>query len=379
MRLIPLRTAFALVFVPAFLFAPGAGALPPGSTPRELEMGADASRDIAKSVRFVEDEEKLAKLAAMLREIAAATERPDIEYRPHIILSPLVNAFVIPGGYVYVTTALLDDVESDDELAGVLAHEIAHNVQQHAIRRIREAPKGLGLLQLASIAALILGKSPEAAVLAGTAANTVTAAVLNGHTIEMEKEADSEGIRYLARTQYNPTGFLTFLEKLAASSGKFIEEELGIYRTHPFTRERVQSAEDRLRDLGVPVLRRLVTAASVPRARPLVVDGETVTEIAYGEERLLLLAGHDEQRSAEAIETITWALDHELESTQMKVIPDLRGVVFAPGDGPTLFLGTEDGRVNGAGEAVLAGGLRERLAALVAGERARIRANAQMH
>jgi predicted Zn-dependent protease len=373
------RTVALLAGVQVLLLASGAAALPPGSTPRELEMGEEASRDIAKSVKFLEDEERLDKLDRMLAEIAAATERPEIEYRAHIIQSPLMNAFVIPGGYVYVTTALLDGVESDDELAGVLAHEIAHNVNQHAIRRIREAPKGLGLLQLASIAALILGKSPEAAVLAGTAANTVTAAVLNGHTIEMEQEADSEGIRYLTRTEYNPTGFLTFLEKLAASSGKFIEEELGIYRTHPFTRERVQIAERRLHELEVPVLRRLVTEASVPQARTLALGGETVTEIAYGTERLLLLAGEDEARAARAIEAITWALDHELDASRMKVIPDLHGVVFAPGDGPTLFLGTEDGRVNGAGEAVLAGSLRERLAALVAGEQARIRANAQLH
>jgi hypothetical protein len=356
-----------------------AAALPRGSTPREIELGRDAAKDIAKSVQFADDPEGLAKLEAMIAEIAAATERPDIEYQVHIIESPLVNAFVIPGGWVYVTTALLENAESDAEIAGVLAHEVAHNVQQHALRRMRSAPKGLGLLQLASIAALILGRSPELAILAGTAANTVTAAVLNGHTIEMEKEADSEGILYLVHTQYNPTGFLTFMEKLASSSGKFIEEELGIYRTHPFTRERVSSAEARLRELDVPILRRLVTHVPQPESRQVTVLGTEATEILYRGERVLLLAGRDNERAAAALATVGWVLDHELDADRIRVLPEPHGVTFAPDGGPPLFLGREDGALDAAGEAVVAGRLRDRLAAIVASSQDRFRANAQLY
>jgi len=370
----------ALVALPALVLATGpARALPPGSTPREIELGEEASRDIAKAVRFVEDEEELARLQAMLDEIAAATDRPDIEYTPHIVASPLVNAFVVPGGWVYITTGLLDGAESDDEVAGVLAHEIAHNVNQHAIRAMRAAPKGLGLLQLASIAALILGKSPEAAILAGTAANTITAAVLNGNTVEMEKEADHDGIGYLTRTHYNPTGFLTFMERLAASSGKFIEEELGIYRTHPLSRDRVESARDRMDELGVPILRRLVTDARAPQARMASREGRDVTDIVYGEEALLTLAGHDSDRAARAIETISFALDHELDVARIKVVPVPHGVLIQPENGPSLFLGGEDGEASGAGEAVAAGRLRERIAALVVADQNRIRANNQLY
>ncbi|NNE44539.1 MAG: M48 family metalloprotease [Gemmatimonadetes bacterium] len=359
-------------------------ALPPGSTPREIELGENAAEDIAKTVVFVDDPEALAKLQKMLDEIAAATTRPDIKYKPHIIQSPLVNAFVIPGGWVYVTTALLDNAESDDEVAGVMAHEIAHNVEQHAIRRMREMPRGLGLLQLASIAALIIGKSPEAAVLAGTAANTITAAVLNGHTIEMEKEADAEGIKYLTRTQYNPTGFLTFLEKLASSSGKFIEEEMGIYRTHPLTRDRVSSAEQRLHEFNVPVLRRKVTDAPTPEIRPVDVGEPGVVEIVYRGKRLLLLApsgdaDNDAERAAQVVASIDWALDHELDESRIKIIPAEGGVLLAPERGPRFFLGTEDGRLNGKGEAILAADLRRTIAGLVLDDRTRFRANSVLH
>ncbi len=356
-----------------------AAALPRGSTPRELELGEEAAEDIGRAVELVEDPERVTKLQAMLDEIAAATERPDIEYKAHIVATPVVNAFVVPGGWVYVTTGLLDSVESDHELAGVLAHEIAHNVNQHAIERMRNAPKGLGLLQLAAIAALIIGRSPEAGLVANAAANTITAMVLQGSSVEAEVEADEEAIEYLAHTRFNPTGALTFHERMASTAGKLFEEDMGIYRTHPFSRDRVLAAREKLTELGIPVRRRLVTEAPVPVARDVVVEGRDVTEVVYGKDRLLLLAGRDPDRSQRIVESVTWALDQELTAEQMKIVPALHGVEFAPGDGPRFFLTRADGEVNGGSEVVLAGELRKRVAGLVADEQARIRANTVLY
>jgi Zn-dependent protease with chaperone function len=374
----PSHRISALVLAAA-LGATSASALPPGSTPREIELGRQAAEDIQKTVHLVQDEETLAKLQAMLDEIAAVTDRPEIRYQPHLVASPLPNAFVIPGGWVYVTTAMLDVVESDDELAGVLAHEIAHNVNQHAIERMRSIPRGLGLLQLASIAALIIGQSPEAAILAGAAANHITASVLHGSSVAAEVEADAYGIDYLTRTEYDPTGFLTVWERFAGSSGKFIEEELGIYATHPLTRDRVHAARDRLEELGVPILRRLVTHAPQPESRALSLDGEDVTEIRYVGERLALLEGQDADRGEAAIASIAWILDHELDESRIKVIPARNGVVFQPEGGPSFSFTHGDGRLNGAGEAVLAGELRTRLTEIVADEQARVSANYHLY
>ena len=368
-----------MAFAAFFSWAPLARAVPPGSTPKEIELGREAAKDIAKSVEFVDDERELAKLKAMLDEIGKATERPDVDYRPHIVASPLINAFTIPGGWVYVTTGLLDDAQSDDELAGVLAHEIAHNVHQDAINAMRHTPKGLGLLQLAAIAALIIGKSPEGAILASTAANTITAMVLQGNSIQAECNADHDGIRYLTQTHYNPVGFLTFMERLASSAGKFIEQDMGIYRTHPLTRDRVEAARARLADFGVPLNRRLVTRATQPESRSLLRGDAPVTEIAYRNERLFLLAGHDSARAENAVSVVCWTLDHELDESAIKVSPAEGGVLLTPNGGPSLFLSAVDGELNGKGEVVLAGALRERLAQLVTEEQSRIRANSQMY
>lgn len=371
--------AAALVAGLVLALACPVAALPPGSTPKEIELGEDAAKDIAKSVEFVDDEKTLAKLQAMLDEIAAGTERPRIEYKPHIVSSPLINAFTLPGGWVYVTTGLLDNVQSDDELAGVLAHEIAHNVDQHAIERMRSAPRGLGLLRLATIAALIIGRSPEAAILADTAANTITAMVLQGGSVSAEEEADADGIRYLTQTHYNPVGFLTFMERLGSSSGKFIEEELGIYRTHPFTRDRVLAAEQRIRDLRIPLHRRLVIKAPQPESRRVSRDGRKLTEIVYREERMFLLAGHDSTRAQDAVTFVGWVLDHEVPESDLKLVPVEHGVVCQPAGGPPLFLSVDDGEVNGGGEVALAERLRQSLGRLVSDEQARWKTNAQMY
>jgi Zn-dependent protease with chaperone function len=367
------------LLVGAAACGPPAQALPPGSTPREIELGREAAADIAKAFPFLEDAERLAKLQRMLDEIAQGTPRPAIRYRPHIVIAPVINAFVIPGGDVYVTTGLLEAVESDDELAGVLAHEIAHNVNQHAIQQMRNTPKGLGLLKLASLAALVLGGGPEAAILADATASLILATVLNGNTVEAEKEADADGLYYLTETRYNPTGFLTFLEKLASSSGKFFEEELGVYRTHPLTRSRVQAARDRLTEYGVPIHRRLVTNAPVPEFRQLVIDGEELTEIRFQGERVLLLAGHDESSAAGVVASLRWALDYELKETEIKIVPAVGGVVFEPGKGPTCFLSAADGEANGTSDFLLGGRVRTRIADLVRAEQQRIRANYQLY
>jgi hypothetical protein len=174
-------------------------------------------------------------------------------------------------------------------------------------------------------------------------------------------------------------GFLTFMERLASSSGKFIEQELGIYRTHPLTRDRVQAAERRIEALGVPLLRRLVTEAPQPSSRSLLREEEELTEIVYRGDRLFLLAGHDSAHAAQAVAAVRWTLDHEIGEAAMKISPVDSGVLLVPDGGPPLRLTASDGRANGDGEVVLAEGLRKRLSEIVQDERARYRANAQMY
>jgi predicted Zn-dependent protease len=367
----------------AVVVAVAVRALPPGSTPKELELGREASEEIESAVVLVNDPEAVAELQAMIDEIASVSPRPDIQYKVQIVATPGVNAFVLPGGWVYVTTGLIEMVQSDDELVGVLCHEVAHNVNQHAIARMREAPLGkLSLLRIATLAAqvgLVLGGAPEGALLADAAASHITAAVLNPGSVAAEVEADHDGIEYMVHTHWNPTGFLTFMERLGSSSGKFFEQELGIHNTHPLTRDRIHAARDRLEELGVPILRRLVTDAPQPRWTRIQSRGQDATEVTYRGERLFLLAGHDPERAEAAVASVKYALDYELPEDRILVRPERDHVVLVPADGPSLDLTRADGEVNGGGEVLLAGRVRDRLAELVANEQASIRASYQLY
>ena len=104
-----------------------AGTQPPFSPEYEKRVGEETAAQVEATYERYKDEETQAKVDAMATEIAAASARPEVTYDVRLIDTDEVNAFSIPGGFVYVTKGLLDEVQSDDELAGVLSHEIAHN------------------------------------------------------------------------------------------------------------------------------------------------------------------------------------------------------------------------------------------------------------
>jgi len=168
-----------------------------------------------------------------------------------------VNAYSLPGGFIYVNKGLLDYVQSDDELAGVLAHEIAHAAHGHMMKLIREQNKMQQKMLLPLILLTVLSRSPGADI--GNlifAGQLYMVAKLNSYGVEAEKDADQTALRYLTRTKYNPVGLLTFMERLARDELRRPERELGIYRTHPPSPERAEALLAQLHSLNLPVNRR---------------------------------------------------------------------------------------------------------------------------
>ncbi|NCO36858.1 MAG: hypothetical protein AUJ92_04070 [Armatimonadetes bacterium CG2_30_59_28] len=249
-----LLVAFLLLRFPAELPGREAKPVPRGSTAKEKELGKESAKDIESKLKVLDDKETVDKLSAMVKEISAISERPEIAYQVKIIDQDVPNAFTLPGGYIYVTKKLLDYVESDHELAGILAHEIAHNTKLHALESLAKAKK----LQLAQLLALGVGIAAggSSGMNIAVFAQFLTVAVMNGYGVDAEEEADIAAIHYLAKTQYNPVGLLTFLERLARDESRRPEgPDPGIFRTHPPTRKRIEDAEAEIRSLGLPVNR----------------------------------------------------------------------------------------------------------------------------
>lgn len=214
------------------------------STDKEVEMGRRLARRVEEDLALVPDEavqERLRRLGGRLVEVC---DRKELVYHFGAVSDPEVNAFSLPGGYVYVNEGLLNRAANDDELAAVIAHEIAHVAARHAVKRY-ETGLGAQLLQIASLAA---GRQADVARGVGIGVQIARLA----YARQDELDADRLAVGYLKAAGFDPKGILSFLAKLHQ-----IEQDAqhrlprGVARvqygmTHPFVADRIRAVKERL-------------------------------------------------------------------------------------------------------------------------------------
>jgi predicted Zn-dependent protease len=181
--------------------------------------------------------------------LARESELPDLQFTFTVIDSPIVNAFALPGGYVYVSRGLLALAENESELAGVLAHEIGHITARHTAQRVTQAQYGqLGALGAQILGAVLLG---DAGAQLGQQLGTLGAAAwVQGYSREQELEADQLGIRYMTRAGYDAEGMASLLAALQADEAlrkKLRGGDAGAavpswLASHPRTADRIERA-----------------------------------------------------------------------------------------------------------------------------------------
>jgi predicted Zn-dependent protease len=174
--------------------------------------------------------------------LASTSERPNGPFTFTVLNSPIVNAFAVPGGYIYVTRGLLALANDEAELAGVMAHEIGHITARHSAQRYSQSV-------LAQIGLIGLGMATGSSALVDLA-GTGAAAYLQSYSRDQEFEADTLGVRYLARATYDPKAMSAFLSSLLADSrleatiagNPGTADQYNIMATHPRTVDRVERA-----------------------------------------------------------------------------------------------------------------------------------------
>jgi len=307
--------------------------VPKESTEKEKELGKESAKEIESKYKVVDDKKATEKLNAIAKEIAAVTERPGIEYQVKIIEQNVPNAFTLPGGHIYVTKELLGFVESDHELAAILAHEIAHNTKLHALKALAKAKK----LQLAQLLALGVGIATggSSGMNIAVFAQFVTLAVMNGYGTEAESEADLAAIHYLAKTQFNPVGLVTFLERLARDeSRRPAGPDPGIFRTHPPTIKRIEDAEAEILSLGLPLNKSAVRSTGTVKVEFVPGTNETETYVRTVKTILFrLTAGQNktaQERGTEAARLLNEMLGSGLKLYEVQIRKS--------GENPVLFL-----------------------------------------
>lgn len=183
------------------------------------------------------------------------SETPNEDFTFTVLDSDVVNAFALPGGYVYVSRGLVALAENEAELAGVLGHEIGHVTARHSAQRYSSAVAANIGLSIIGIIGSVAGVPSGANDLLSTGAT----AVLQGYSREQELQADMLGVRYLSRAGYDPDAMRSFFEKMAENdelrariTGKPTSEEtFNFASSHPRTSDRIQQAIDLTSDARI--------------------------------------------------------------------------------------------------------------------------------
>ena len=169
--------------------------------------------------------------------------RSDLEFHFVVIESSEINAYSTPGGYVFITTAILAKMENEAELAGVLAHEIAHVNERHIVKEL--SLKGAEKSAVASLAALIGGASESVGIeFSQTVDKAVDMILRDGYKKNDEMQADAGAVLLCAFSGYDPSGLVTFLDKI----GKV---KSGIGKTYPVYDVRLATLQQSMSDEGI--------------------------------------------------------------------------------------------------------------------------------
>ncbi len=190
--------------------------------------------------------------------LVRSSELPDLKFTFTVLDSEVINAFALPGGYVYVSRGLLGLASTEAELAGVVAHEIGHVTGRHTAQRYSQAvATSLGTSGLAILGSILLGSNAGQAI--AQAGQSVSAVYLQSYSREHEFQADSLGVRYLSRSGYDTramAGFLSSLEAYSALEAKVSgmpdpASRYNIMSTHPRTTYRVVAATNAANGVSV--------------------------------------------------------------------------------------------------------------------------------
>ena len=165
------------------------------SEAQEIETGRKAAAEVAGQMPALENPELQAYVSGLGAKLAATSERPGLPWTFQVVDDPAVNAFALPGGFVYVTRGLLGTVTSEAELAAVMGHEIGHVTAQHGMNQMSKQQMAMGGLLVGAIV------SPEVAQAADLVETGLSLLFLK-YSRDDERQADDLGLRYLARARY---------------------------------------------------------------------------------------------------------------------------------------------------------------------------------
>lgn len=206
------------------------------SIDKEIALGKQLANEVERTAIIVDDP-LVAEYINRVGQNIARNSDGKVPFSFKIVESPAVNAFALPGGFLFVHTGLILQAETEGELAGVLAHEIAHVTARHGTR---QATRGQ-LANLATIPLIFLGGWTGFGV--RQAASLAIPMGFLQFTRKFEAEADFLGLQYLYASGYDPIAFVDFFERLQAMETRKPGSLASVFRSHPMTDDRIEAAQ----------------------------------------------------------------------------------------------------------------------------------------
>jgi beta-barrel assembly-enhancing protease len=225
------------------------------STQQEIEMGQQYSQQINAQLPIISDPEANRYINLLGDSIAKLTSRTDIQdWKFYIVDSKEVNAFAVPGGFVYVNRGLIERTQRMDQLAGVLGHEIGHVVMRHSIKQMQQQQgANIGVTLACILTRICDNQAGQAAIQVGGTA--LFAKFSRGD----EAEADAEGIKNVVRAGISPNGIPEMFEILIAERQSNPSAVEGWFSTHPLEEDRVAATRAQIAQISPSILRTLST------------------------------------------------------------------------------------------------------------------------
>jgi len=208
------------------------------SLDQEWQLGNQMAAQVQQQVHLVNDPQALAYLRQVGERLHAQTPLADRPFDFEIVADPSVNAFSIPGGHIYVNQGLIGAVDKADELAAVMAHEIAHVVARHVLKQIDQQQ------EISAVGAILLGQNPGA--LQQILAQIIAGGAMARFSRADEKQADDIGLDIMYRANYDPHGMLDMFSKLLAMGGSGGGAASRFFADHPGTQDRINDIQGKM-------------------------------------------------------------------------------------------------------------------------------------
>ena len=227
------------------------------SLEKEIQLGRQLASEVEKNAKIVDDP-VIAEYVNRIGQNIVNNSDAKVPFTIKVIDSDEVNAFALPGGYFYLNTGLIELAQDEAELAGVMAHEIAHVAARHGTRN---ATRGQ-LIQIASIPLMFIGGWAGYGI--QQAANFAVPMTMLKFSREFEKDADFLGVQYMYKAGYDPASMVQFFERLQAKQKKNKNAIAKAFSSHPMAKNRITAVQKTIDELLPEQPEYAVTSSEFP-------------------------------------------------------------------------------------------------------------------